>query len=290
MDYKKAFDTMVEHGMDYIKNNNLKSVVLGISGGIDSTIVACIFNEVSVRLKKEGKEFEFIGISMPTDTTDKKEFEISQMVLEAFCDYAITMDITSEAACMYEVINAHILPPILSSDTTSKYRRGNIKSRLRMIHLYDIAKAHGGIVLGTDNYTEYLLGYSTIGGDALFDYNPIQYLWKTEIYGLAEYLLYKYKKNRIVKCYPNSGNDKASALEASIKIPPQAGLGISTTDLEEIGAPSYEVLDDILKYLVGVNKECHQDKDLIKVIEKRVNGNAYKRHLPILIPRESFSD
>lgn len=290
MDYKKAFDTMVEHGMDYIKNNNLKSVVLGISGGIDSTIVACIFNEVSVRLKKEGKEFEFIGISMPTDTTDKKEFEISQMVLEAFCDYAITMDITSEAACMYGAINAHIFPPIFSSDTTSKYRRGNIKSRLRMIHLYDIAKAHGGIVLGTDNYTEYLLGYSTIGGDALFDYNPIQYLWKTEIYGLAEYLLYKYKKNRIVKCYPNSGHDKASALEASIKIPPQAGLGISTTDLEEIGAPSYEILDDILKYLVGVNKECHQDKDLIKVIEKRVNGNAYKRHLPILIPRESFSD
>ena len=43
-----------------------------------------------------------------------------------------------------------------------------------------------GIVIGTDNYTEYLLGFSTIGGDALFDYNPIQYLWKTEVFEMSK--------------------------------------------------------------------------------------------------------
>lgn len=299
LNYEKVYNTMVEHAINYITKCNLHSAVLGISGGIDSTIVACIFSKVSEILADKGYKFTFVGASMPTETTDKREFEISQMVLNSFCDEQIIMDITEEANFMYQHINRHVFPAIISfDDTTAKYRRGNIKSRLRMMHLYDIAKAKGGIVLGTDNQTEYMLGYSTIGGDGLFDYNPIQYLWKTEVYGLAKYL---------VGIYQNENKRKLDALNASIEIPPQAGLGISSTDLEEIGISSYELLDGILQKLIecssdGIERYTHHIDDIIAffqdnttyniddvvIVWKRLKANAYKRILPICVKRNMY--
>lgn len=299
LNYEKVYNTMVDHAVSYVTKCNLHSAVLGISGGIDSTVVASIFHNVSAILASKGYEFTFIGISMPTETTDKREFEISQMVLNTFCDEQITMNITEEAMFMYNHINKHVYPPILSfGDNTAKYRRGNIKSRLRMMHLYDIAKANGGIVLGTDNQTEYMLGYSTIGGDGLFDYNPIQYLWKTEVYGLAHYM---------VEIYDGKDELKVHALKASIEIPPQAGLGISSTDLEEIGISSYEVLDGIIKELITTTSDdmelhtYHIDDiiayfkentayniDDVVTVWKRLKANEYKRILPICVKRNTY--
>ena len=276
MNCEKVFETMVNHAAAYFIENDLHAAILGVSGGIDSTVVAYIFNEVSKRLNKVQHGFQLIGISMPTETTDKDEFRISELVGYSFCDNFKVLDITQEAQSI-------VVPNIEGQwDWTNKFRVGNVKSRLRMIHLYDLAKAFGGIVVGTDNYTEYLLGYSTIGGDGLFDYCPIQYLWKTEVYELANYFLEREIENKAW--------DKVHALNDSIGIPPQAGLGISRTDLEEIGAPDYYTVDTILKREVD-NTPIPEDFDdaVIYAVLRRYENNKYKRNLPIVIGRDMFN-
>ena len=273
---KKVFNTMVNHAISYFKANNIHAAILGISGGIDSTVVAYIFNEVERKLNHNGYPFRLIGISMPTETTDKDEFRISELVGHAFCPNNFrVLDITQEAQSI-------TIPYVdASNEWTDRFRIGNVKSRLRMIHLYDLAKAYRGVVLGTDNYTEFMLGYSTIGGDGLFDYCPIQYLWKSEIYELAN-CFREIEKDR-------ENWEKVHALDESIKIPPQAGLGITKTDMDEIQAPNYWVVDSILKCIVS-NEEFDDGIDL-EVKERildRVLKNEYKKNLPIVIERESL--
>ena len=276
MNCENVFETMVEHAIDYFETNDIHTAILGVSGGIDSTVVAYIFREVSKRLNSKGYGFQLIGISMPTETTDKDEFRISELVGNSICNDFKILDITNEAKS--------ITVPKLEGqwDWVNKFRLGNVKSRLRMIHLYDMAKAFGGIVVGTDNYTEFLLGYSTIGGDGLFDYCPIQYLWKTEVYELANYFLEKEIANKRW--------DRVHAISESIGIPPQAGLGISKTDLEEIGAPDYYTVDTILKSIVDDTPIPEEfDTAVVNTVVRRYENNKYKRNLPITIRRDKFN-
>ena len=286
--YKNMFDTkikvdkvhemMVNHLADYIMNNGLRAAVLGISGGIDSTVVAYILKDVEHELtvNRKYRNFTFVGISMPTETTNPDEFRISELVGRAFCKNFRVFDITDESKS--------ITVPAVGQDNymtfNDRIRLGNVKARLRMIHLYDLAKAYGGIVIGTDNYTEQVLGFSTIGGDALFDYCPIQKLWKTEVYELAYY----YKMREI-----EMGNWAAvHALDESLEIKPQAGLGITASDMDEIGAPDYFAVDDIL-----YNDEHgieQPDKPYVETVLRRKRENAYKRNLPIIINREEIDN
>lgn len=274
----KVHEMMVNHLADYIMNNGLCAAVLGISGGIDSTVVAYILKDVEHELtvNRKYRNFTFVGISMPTETTNPDEFRISELVGRAFCKNFRVFDITDESRS--------ITVPAVGQDNymtfNDRIRLGNVKARLRMIHLYDLAKAYGGIVIGTDNYTEQVLGFSTIGGDALFDYCPIQKLWKTEVYELAYY----YRKREI-----EMGNWAAvHALDESLEIKPQAGLGITASDMDEIGAPDYFAVDDVL-----YNDEHgieQPDKPYVETVLRRKRENAYKRNLPIIINREEIDN
>lgn len=281
--YDYVFETMVSNMVDYIIDSNLDSVVLGVSGGIDSTVVACLLREVSDRVNKT-KPFTFVGVSMPTETTNPDEFKISELVGNAFCDDFKMIDITNEANSIVIPRVGEFVNPLINNNVI---RIGNVKSRLRMIHLYDLAKAYKGIVIGTDNYTEYLLGYSTIGGDALFDYNPIQFLWKTEVYRLADYLLNIYIEHKQW--------DKVHAVSDSIDIEPQAGLGISATDMREIGADNYFVVDDILYTYINLKPGDKENPtvekygiDTVLTVIDRMHKNEYKRNLPILPLRFNY--
>lgn len=274
----KVHEMMVNHLADYIMNNGLRAAVLGISGGIDSTVVAYILKDVEHELtvNRKYRNFTFVGISMPTETTNPEEFRISELVGRAFCKNFRVFDITDESKS--------ITVPAVGQDNymtfNDRIRLGNVKARLRMIHLYDLAKAYGGIVIGTDNYTEQVLGFSTIGGDALFDYCPIQKLWKTEVYELAYY----YMKREI-----EIGNWAAvHALDESLEIKPQAGLGITASDMDEIGAPDYFAVDDVL-----YNDEHgieQPDKPYVETVLRRKRENAYKRNLPNIINREEIDN
>ena len=153
------------------------------------------------------------------------------------------------------------------SDHQTPVANGNIQARRRMIYLYNLASIYKGIVMDTDNLTENNLGYFTIHGD-VGDFNPIGGLWKTEVFKLAEWYKNNYVQERIkdTNDYFESGGIKThgpvkfqvmmndsiyKAITESLKLKPTAGLGITDSDLDEIGAESYEQVDSILKEILA---------------------------------------
>lgn len=241
-DYGKVFDVLVEETAKYVQNNNLKAMILGISGGIDSTVCAAICHEVSV---KTG--IPLIGRSLPTKYNKEGETSTADLVGEAFCDdfevYSIS-DIYENIENSFSKYESKSPTPISS---------GNIQARLRMIYLYNVASLHNGLVIDTDNLTEHNLGYWTIHGD-VGDFNPIGSLWKIEIFKLAEWLVEFYDFRSGLHSNPYFialDKAKANAVKESLKLKPTAGLGITNSDLEEIGAESYDQVDYVLQEILA---------------------------------------
>ena len=176
-DYGEVFGTLIEKTEEYILGNNLHAMVLGISGGIDSTVVAAICHEVSKRTN-----IPLIGRSLPTKFNKEGEVTTADLVGNAFCN---DFEVYSLSDIWEDVENSFMR---YESKPPTPISSGNIQARLRMIYLYNIASLHGGLVMDTDNLTENNLGYFTIHGD-VGDFNPIGGLWKTEVFKLAEWLL-----------------------------------------------------------------------------------------------------
>ena len=153
-------------------------------------------------------------------------------------------------------------------NTTDKIRRGNIKARLRMIALYDLAGTTKGMVLGTTNYTEALLDFFTVGGDGCVDYEPIYYLWKTEVYELAAHLL------------GECNEDQRTAMVQAIQCQPTDGLGISETDVDQFGESSYEKVDTILRDYISCD-DPNTKKDLEDYLVVQRYLKRFKHNLPI---------
>lgn len=317
--YAEIFNTIVKNTAQYITDNNLKCMILGISGGIDSTVVAAICYEVS---KQTG--IPLIGRSLPTTNNKTNEVSTADLVGKAFCtDYKV---------CPIDRFYHQFMIDIVHKETGSvKYKQneytggftidledclkfqtpianGNIQARLRMIYLYNLASIHKGLVMDTDNLTENNLGYFTIHGD-VGDFNPIGGLWKTEVFELAKYLHEYYSvESHYNETYPdqlksNSDYSRCVAVSESLKLKPTAGLGITDSDLDELGADSYEQVDAILQEIlawkafmepeVGTLQEFLDAQQMLnipyKVVEavatRHFNSEFKRKHLPIKIPR-----
>jgi NAD+ synthetase len=255
LNYEHVFDVLVDKTAEYVTENNLKAMVLGISGGIDSTVVAAICHEVS---KKTG--IPLIGRSLPIKNKSD-EFATSVHVGETFCDEfevyrlersyrAALFDACADAGDV-NMANSYHLDELEEMPSRTPIANGNLQARCRMMYLYDLASRHKGLVMSTDNQTEYQLGFWTIHGD-VGDFDPIQDLWKTEVYGLANYLRDRYKSKALEALHNDYKEtcDKYRAMSyavySSCKLIPTDGLGISNSDLEQIGAKSYDEVDDIL--------------------------------------------
>lgn len=291
INYAEYFEEKVTALSKYLTDNNLKAMILGISGGIDSTVCAAICYEVS---KRTG--IPLIGRSLPTMFNKKEETTSADLVGNAFCDDYREVNIQK----WYVEISNELF---YTEKTPRKITcNGNIQARLRMIYLYDLAGNHGGIVIDTDNLTEHNLGYFTIHGDQ-GDVNPIGDLWKTQVFELAEWL-FKYYQNGF-------GNElhQAYAVKKSIELKPTAGLGITNDDLEEIGAESYEQVDGILQEILAwkwlskkrddfpegdlkAQREQFLDEQqmldtpievILNVVDRHFNSEFKRKHLPIVI-------
>ena len=258
LNYEHVFNVLVDKTAEYVTSNNLKAMVLGISGGIDSTVVAAICHEVS---KKTG--IPLIGRSLPIKNKED-EFSVSELVGEAFCDEFKVFNLSnSYKASLFDLCaDAGLIKDCKGYDWywvsdleeltgRTPIANGNLQARCRMMYLYDIASIRKGLVMSTDNQTEYQLGFWTIHGD-VGDFDPIQDLWKTEVYGLANYLRDRYKSKALEALHNDYKEtcDKYRAMSyavySSCKLIPTDGLGISNSDLEQIGAKSYDEVDDIL--------------------------------------------
>lgn len=291
LNYEKVFCTLVDKTREYIQNNNLSAMVLGISGGIDSTVVAAICHEVS---KQTG--IPLIGRSLPIKNKND-EFSTSKLVGEAFCD-------NFEVTNLYEVFNKFLT--LVDGDNLVSLKRtpiadGNIQARLRMIYLYNLASIHKGLVLSTDNQTEYQLGFWTIHGD-VGDFNPLFGLWKTEVYELAKWIEVMYGTMAEGADEAMDMDDylnKELAIYKSIALTPTDGLGISNSDLEQIGAKSYAEVDDILQTMLLYKNPEREKWDILynkygeeivnKVWNRHLASEFKRKNLPIVIERKEYN-
>lgn len=290
LNYEHVFNTLVEETAKYITKNNLKAMVLGISGGIDSTVVAAICHEVS---KKTG--IPLIGRSLPIKNKSD-EFDVSELVGQVFCDDFKVINLLN----MYQHVNQSVYDG--EGTLGTPISKGNIQARLRMIYLYNLASIHKGLVMSTDNQTEYQLGFWTIHGD-VGDFDPIQGLWKTEVYELAKWLIGYYYGCGIKKEVDADGArkicDMCEAIKKSMSLTPTDGLGISNSDLDQIGAKSYYDVDRVLQTptcKASPENDKLQDEltmelgpDVVGKITGRRFKSRFKRLVsPIIVPREMY--
>ena len=308
LNYEYVFNVLVAKTAEYVTENNLKAMVLGISGGIDSTVVAVICHEVS---KKTG--IPLIGRSLPIKNKSD-EFATSVHVGEAFCnEFSVYRLERSYRAALFDacadagdvnMANSYYLDELEEMPSRTPIANGNLQARCRMMYLYDIASRYKGLVMSTDNQTEYQLGFWTIHGD-VGDFDPIQDLWKTEVYGLANYLQDHYKSKALEALHNDyketCDNYKAMscAIYNSCKLVPTDGLGISNSDLEQIGAKSYAEVDDILQTnannifdstgcWVQPLMEKYGEDVVVKVLSRHVTSEFKRMKAPIYISRELY--
>ena len=284
LDYKKVFKSLVKWTENYIKENGIKSMFLGISGGIDSTVVAYIARVVSSRTK-----IPLIGRSL-TIKNKKSEVNTAKLVGESFCtdfeeiymgnfyrNYLIDTYL-EEYSKKDDSLGSRNIFTLTTEEIEdlnpfrNKISNGNIMARLRMNYLYDLAGRNKGLVLDTDNLTEHYLGFWTIHGDE-GDLGPIGNLWKTEVYGLANWILDS-TKNGIYSSDLNTTiriSKEIEALESSIALIPTDGNGISSSDLEQIGGKDYFEVDKILIPIV-LESDPDSEELAMKYIDDTIIG------------------
>jgi len=220
--------------------------VVGVSGGLDST-VSCYLTAQALGPQN------VLAVRMPYKTSSADSLEHAQMVIDALGVQSLTVPITD----MVE-------PLFVRFPEASLVRRGNIMARARMIVLYDQSEAFKGLVVGTGNKTEILLGYTTLFGDSACALNPIGDLYKTQVRQLA----------------------RALGVPAEIiNKPPSADLWQDQTDEGELGF-TYAEVDQLLYLLVDKRytaEDCIQagfSESFVRTVVERVRRYHYKRVLP----------
>lgn len=259
----------------YMLRSKLQSAVLGVSGGIDSALCAALLKPVMDQLN-----LPLIGISLPATSNKIAEIERATAIGEQFCTKFVEQPIEVPFDCLFESIGLIADQFEFNMDTPSdkdfRIYMGNIKARVRMIHLYGLAGLYKGMVISTDNLTEYYLGFWTLHGD-VGDYGPIQRLWKTEVYDVANELLIELISN------PN----KVDALQACIECAATDGLGISATSLEQLGGKSFQEVDTCLDAIINQHA-CEFRPEVMEMISARHVNSQFKRNNPYNIPREEL--
>lgn len=254
---------------EYIKYNKIQSLVLGVSGGIDSAVIAALVKPIAL---KQG--IPLIGVSLPMEGNKEEEVARAEAIGKAFCSWLHTSHIDH----ISDALKTH-----MNLSPEDKIRFGNIKARLRMIYLYDIARASNGMVLSTDNWTELMLGFWTLHGD-VGDYGCIQNLTKSEVYDLADALLYEVIEDP----------KKYEPLDACRKAIPTDGLGITDSDYDQLGVKDYQEADEIIQaYLYLSDKQFPltsterarlDELKATKVIQRHL-ATEFKRNNPCNISR-----
>lgn len=232
----------------YIRDYDIKALIQGVSGGVDSALTCALAYKMGIPL---------IGRSLPTTTNKDDEIKRAKMVGEAFCHNFKEVSIVK----MFDTLDEEIINEEGKlTEKKERIRRGNIKARIRMIYLYDLAFQHDGIVLSNDNKTELELGFWTKNGD-VGDIGLIQHLWKSEVYDLAYYV-----SELLVP-------PQSTALKECIAAIPTDGLGVSSSDLEQLGANTYTDVDNILKQWFYA-----KEKNLWTLQEELRNSDVVQRH------------
>ncbi|MBI4810741.1 MAG: NAD+ synthase [Ignavibacteriales bacterium] len=231
-----------------VRRAGLSKGVIGLSGGVDSTLVTYLAAEAL------GKE-NVIAVLMPYKTSSPESMNDAKLVIEK-------LGIRSEEVNITPMVDAYLA----RSGEMNAVRKGNIMARQRMIVLYDISARENAIVIGTSNKTEILLGYGTLFGDTACGINPIGDLYKTQVWYLAEAV--GVPKNIIEK-------------------KPTADLWVGQTDEGELGF-SYRRVDELLFGMYEDALTDDQlikngfEKEFIDKVKGLIMKNEFKRRPPLI--------
>lgn len=229
--------------------------VLGVSGGVDSAVVAALAAEAV------GKE-RVLGLLLPHATSDPQDAAHGELVARHLGIAIERIDITPIVSAVERACSGHAPRDMAAA---------NIRPRARMIVLYAHAHTMGRLVLGTGNKSELLTGYFTKWGDGAADVYPLGDLYKTDVFELARDL-----------ALPRDVVEK----------PPSAGLFPGQTDEGELGV-RYAQLDRVLAQLEAGHdaataaRRAEVSEDVARAIERRVLSSAHKRN-PLVIPKIGF--
>jgi NAD+ synthase len=226
-------------------------LVLGLSGGIDSAVVAFLVAEAI------GAD-RLLGVMMPYRTSSPASRADAESVIAALGCQSDLVDITAMVDGYFDEAAGP------SGADATALRRGNFAARMRMSVLYDRSVTFGGLVVGTGNKTEGLIGYTTLFGDSASAFNPIGDLYKSQIRQLAVAL---------------------GVPDAIVRKPPSADLWPGQTDEAE-GGFSYPVLDRLLFWRVDKRRSIDEmvelgfEASMVERVDRLIAGSEFKRQVP----------
>ena len=256
----QAWNALVLGLRDYCNKNGFKSVVLGLSGGIDSAVCAAIAADAI------GGENVY-GVSMPSVYSSEHSKSDAQ-------------DSAERIGCHYSTVP---IEPMVQEFETSLKLSGlsseNLQARVRGVILMGLSNQHGHLTLTTGNKTELAVGYSTIYGDSVGGFAPLKDVEKTLVWQLAKW------RNRLAK----SLGQTEPIPENSISKPPSAELRPGQVDQDSL--PEYEVLDEILENYVNKRESLAQllargfDESTVRRIVSLVDRAEWKRRQSAIGPK-----
>ena len=245
IDYKNLSEEIQNWITNYVNNHNIKTLVIGVSGGIDSAVVSTLCAKTGIPT---------IAVGMPLNSKPENT-RLSNLQL----DFLSKLNVKTFEYDLTKTFNSFegLMPEFFNSDLSI----ANSKSRMRMMTLYHIATNVKGIVVGTGNKVEdFGVGFYTKYGDGGVDISPIADLYKTEVRELGRYL---------------------GVPQEIINATPTDGLwDDDRNDEEQIGA-TYEELEWVMEY--GINKQVYTKKEF-NILEIYQNFNNKNNHKMIQIP------
>ncbi len=242
LDFTKLVKDIQNWIKEYINNANAKGVVLGLSGGIDSSVTAAL------SVNALGKE-NVIGLGLPCHSI-KQDLEDGKFVAENLGINFKIFDLTSTYDMLLSVLKDKMEPSTMAV--------ANLKPRLRMSTIYLVGQSKGYLVAGTGNRAEIAIGYFTKYGDGAADIEPLASLYKCEVKELAKIL---------------------EIPEAIIDKKPSAGLWPGQTDEGEIGM-SYDLLDEILYRIDHYLELSDINPEYVQKVIKMMESAEHKNKMP----------
>lgn len=228
-----------------VRKTGFKKVVVGLSGGLDSAVVAVLAHRVF--------QDDLLCVKMPSHYSSQSSLDDA----DALCE---TFGMKSEVHSIESMLKAY------GEETLTPLRIGNLSARLRMVTLFDISARDGALVLGTSNKSELMLGYGTLYGDLASALNPIGDLYKTEVFELARYL----GVNDSIITKPPSADLWAGQSDEN-------EIGYPYSDLDRVlklYVESRLTKEELI--------EQGEKLELVELIIEKIYRNQFKRRMPVI--------
>ena len=253
-DVQHEIDRRVKFLADYLKSANQRAYVLGVSGGVDSSVASILARRATDLLTQTGYDSSFIAVRLPYgEQADEDDCTIALAFIQP--TKTVTINIKPATDALFFAMHKNV-PPNWQISPEEDFVKGNIKARQRMVAQYAIAGANQGLVIGTDHASEGVMGFFTKHGDGACDICPLAGLNKRQV----------------------------RLIGAALKLPADLYMKPGTADLEDLkpgfldeeayGVPQEEI-DDMLE---GADIRPASLEKIIAQYEK----TQHKRALPVV--------